>query len=564
MSDRTYVPFKEAVIALQKDIAEIQNINRLSPVTFGISGRLLEVSEIVASVSNPDYSSTFFSNGERRQSYLGVNPWTELYKLISRSKNKSDLSGTQFKYLLTDVWSEGSEILRRLYTSGNNKKNNKENLLEIGYLTDFINLEKGKQKSPSSLTFKERLLSEFYLNEKGWYFNLVPGDASTEWMIYMSNVIKKTSSSSQLYGIFKKYFESEVELSKETDRPIVEIEDRKVTDLRFFKGILGKTFHDKIVDFVQSEENEDLTAEDIYNKFNKNGKIDSAVARYITNLSNSYTSDLYSYGILKEDIDDNGNKLRTFSIEGSEEISNMTSENIKEVLFRNTANYMIANIEMHKLLYSDPYQYKDELKRVKNFLSPRLSLIHNSEQFSNNVLSEVYNREVASKDDIAWTPFSRDHFRTIVYDDVMSLEKGLPGYVPHEETDGGGIIRYLSYRWFRILASDWNSDEEAQFQHDMGYERLVKSGATKEEIDEYEKNNPGVKSAYTPLKPIVAGAKNGYTYNNVVLDKYSLYPVSFRVVHKLNPESNLVKLSDKMQAEDIDYAIFKSGRKSRS
>ena len=32
-------------------------------------------------------------------------------------------------------------------------------------------------------------------------------------------------------------------------------------------------------------------------------------------------------------------------------------------------NYMINNIELHKLIYSDPYQYKDELKRIKSFIS---------------------------------------------------------------------------------------------------------------------------------------------------------------------------------------------------
>ena len=35
---------------------------------------------------------------------------------------------------------------------------------------------------------------------------------------------------------------------------------------------------------------------------------------------------------------------------------------------------MIANIELHKLVYSDPYQYSDELKRIKNFNSPRQPL----------------------------------------------------------------------------------------------------------------------------------------------------------------------------------------------
>ena len=557
-SDAMYPEFKEAVLGLEKDLRNVRNVSFLSASALQISNRLLEIATLQTAVSNPEYSSTFFVGGERRQSYLGVNVFSELYNFVSRFKNKSQLRDTQFSYLLTDVFSEGSTILKRLYTSKGNKVKASETLLETGYLAELNNFEKGKQKSPSQMNFQERLVSEFNLNEKGWYFSLVPGDASTEWMMYMGNVITDSTDTQYLKEVFQGFFESEVKLSR-ANRKIVEAPGRKNTDLRFFKGILGEKLHNTIVDFVQAKKNENLTAEQVYNEF-KN-KIDNSVISYITELSKQNGLDLASYGIIEQDQANDGRLLKTFTMKNVQGGNKLSEEALNAKLFNNTANYMIANIEQHKLIFSDPYQYKDELKRVKNFLSPRqaLALGDNSGKYT-SVLDKIYNGDIAS-DDIAWTDFGRGNFRTVTLEDVISMEN-LPNYTPHEETDGGGIISYKAYRWFRILASDWNADEEAQFQHDIGYEKLVKSdGVTQEKIDKYEKNNPAIKSAYTALKPIAAGAKSGFTYNNVVLDKYSLYPAAFRVMHKLNPESNIVKLSDKMNAENIDYVIFDSGRK---
>jgi len=45
------------------------------------------------------------------------------------------------------------------------------------------------------------------------------------------------------------------------------------------------------------------------------------------------------------------------------------------------------------------------------------------------------------------------------------------------------------------------------------------------------------------------------------LDKFALYPFSYRLLKEINPTSNAIKLYDKMQAEDVDYVVFKSGRK---
>ena len=75
-----------------------------------------------------------------------------------------------------------------------------------------------------------------------------------------------------------------------------------------------------------------------------------------------------------------------------------------------------------------------------------------------------------------------------------------------------------------------------------------------------------VQSAYVAIKPIVSGARLNESFgrndtNDVVLDKYSLYPLSYRVMKEINPGSNGLKLFDKMLREDIDYIIFESGRK---
>jgi len=222
---------------------------------------------------------------------------------------------------------------------------------------------------------------------------------------------------------------------------------------------------------------------------------------------------------------------------------------------------MIANIELHKLVYSDPYQYTDELKRIKNFNSPRQPLVANSEAI-NVAMNNVYNKGFDKDDKLGYTNFVRDYFRTITLADVFSFNS-LPGYEKaFEETDGGGYITMKAYRNFRIRAGQWNSAEDKQFRFDVAYEKLAKSEASKEELAEFNKKNPGVMSAYTPIKPIVSGNKaDGNSYNDVVLDKFALVPLSFRILNEINTEANAIALYNQMVEQDIDYAVFATGRK---
>jgi hypothetical protein len=167
------------------------------------------------------------------------------------------------------------------------------------------------------------------------------------------------------------------------------------------------------------------------------------------------------------------------------------------------------------------------------------------------------------KGDVGYTDFNRNYFRTATHADVIGIVD-VPGqdYEEYKETDGSGIISMKAHRNLKFRAGQWTETNELQYRHDVAYEKLVKSGADQATLDEFEKNNPGDQSAYTPVKPIVAGTTdNQQGYNEVVLDKFALYPLSFRVMHKINSTSNAMKLYDKMQREDIDYIVFNSGRK---
>lgn len=540
--------FREATAGIKASIEKAEKIATVSRKVLDIKGRLMQLSLVRASIDNPEFDSTFFNvKGERTQSFIGTNPTSDLYDILSQIENKNELLGTSYEYLLTDSFSQNSSILNRMFNpeTGNRIKGG-EHLMKVGYADGTINTENGKKKQSAKLTYKERLIQEINLNLNGYYYNLVPGDSSMEWMVYMGNPISSTSLLSgytKVYDIFKGYFLSEVELSRE-NRPVVGGRNNK--DLRFFKSILGEELQDKIV-------KEKTSGDAIYTKYKS--QIDNAIKKFIETESSKFRETLSSYGIVKQDIE--GLTVENLSFSEGESIT-------EDVLERNlnalSVNFIINNIELHKLLYSDPYQYSDELKRVKNANSPRQAIISNSPAM-NSSLNTIWN-EGFNKEDIGYTDMTRDYFRTVTLADIVS-SSDLKDYGTFEETDGGGIISMKAYRWFRIKAGEWNEDEERQYKYDIAYEKQQKNiTLSSEESKLLKGENPNVKSAYTPLKPIVFGNKaNGKEYNDIVLDKFALYPLSYRVAHIINPESNAVKHYNKMQREDIDYSVFSSGRK---
>jgi hypothetical protein len=193
----------------------------------------------------------------------------------------------------------------------------------------------------------------------------------------------------------------------------------------------------------------------------------------------------------------------------------------------------------------------------------------------NSALHEQYNKGYAPGD-IGYTDMNLDHFVSSVIEDVFSVEDFDEYMKPYEETDGGGYISLKANRIFLLRTGQWNDAKEKQYRYDIAYEKVVKGIALTEEEKafdikkvtdssgevRYVGKNPNIRSLYTPIKPIVSGNKvDGQNYNDVVLDKFALVPLSFRILHELNPESNAINHYNKMQREGVDYTVYGTGRK---
>ena len=578
--------FRKAVEGIQESFSRVEDIASLTSKTLNIDKRLTQLGTIKAVLENPDFESTYFNiNGERTQSFIGINAISTFHDVLSQITNIRQLESAKYgayKYLTTDVFTKDSSVmLEKCFDLAEDGDGGRiagtEDLMKPVFVDGTINEQTGNKKESSKLSAKQRFLQGINLNLAGVYENLVTGDAAIEHAIKMHNendpfVIEEAFNNGKHLEIFRKYFMAEVALARD-GRKVVG--NRKSTDLRFFKSILGDVLHDKIM----SKTNSKKSAEKLYEDNKK--EIDAAVNNFIAEDANTTESTLRQFGAINTTAEGIETEGLAF---GEEEV--MSKETLQTKLKVLSVNYMIANIEMHKLVYSDPYQYNDELKRIKNFNSPRQALVYGSMKI-NAALNDKYNKGFTTED-IGYTDMNKDHFVSTVIEDVFSTDD-LPEYdKPFEETDGGGYIISKANRVFALRTGQWNDAKERQYRYDVAYEKTVKgeglTEAQKKEkglvLTEEEKafgikkittddgeikyvgKNPNVKSFYTTIKPIVSGNKaDGQNFNDVVLDKFALVPLSFRILHELNPNSNALKMYNKMQRENTDYSVYGTGRK---
>jgi len=550
---KTFFSASEGIL---KSLSKVDNISTISSKTLDIDGQLLKLGAIKSIIQNPQFELTYFNaDGERVQSSIGVNAMSNMHDALSNVNNVIELIGTPYEYLLTDSFSSGSELLNKIFDieGDGRKRDNVEDLLKPSYIDSTINEQTGRVKDQSKYVYRDRIIQEINLNLSGIYSNLVPGDAQIGWTQRMYNEDSPFVTMDELlynkyFRVFRNHLISEINLARE-NRNVLRDSDK----LRFFRSILGK----ELADDITSRKNKDIPAEQLYDSSEYKSKIEDAISKFITDKANGTSNLLYDYGIIR--ITEEGLVAPGLSIAKGEVID---EQELTRQLKLHAANYIIANMELHKVLYSDPYQYKDELKRIKSFASPRQALLALSRNF-NDAVNEAYNEDY-KEGDIAYTNFSRDYFRTITMGDVLSTDDVSEDYSePFEETDGGGYITLKANRVYGLHTDDWTDSNELQYQYDMAYEKKVKNlPMSKKEQEILAGKNPNDKSTYTPRKPSATGSKlNSRGYNDIVLDKIALVPLSFRILHELNPDSNAIKLYNKMQKEDIDYAVYESGRK---
>jgi hypothetical protein len=546
------------IIRSLKERVTDTGIEKINVNTLDVSGRLLELGLVKSKLETSDFDTTYFNiNGERSQTFLGPNLLSSFYDVISKVDKISDLANTNFGYLITDTYSNiGSVMLNRIFDENGDKREG----LSLETLKPFIidgtiNEELGKNTESSRLTKRQRYLQELNMNLKGIYMNLVPGDANMQTAIKLHDsdnpfVTKDMLLSKGYMNIFKDQFISEVTMSREINRQVAK--GRNNENLRFFKSILGESLHKKIVNKAQ---NTNVSAEEIYEDFKK--EINDSVEQFINNKTDKSLNKMKEYNIIKPSAEGNYN-VENVSIFNTDE--SYTIDAIRSAIKQQQINFMIANVELHKLLYSDPYQYSDQLKRIKNFTSPRQILSYGNNEI-NSRYGELYNN-ANPEDKLFNTNFNRDTINGGTISDVLSDNEEL-GYDAFEETDGGGYITDKGLRYTKIKNGEWTDENEEQYIYDMAYmKKVLNKPLNTVEKERLKKGNPFEQSNYTPIKPIVAGNKNmGRSYNDVLLDKFSLFPISFRMIHELNPTANMLKLYEKMINDDVDYVVYASGRK---
>jgi hypothetical protein len=236
-----------------------------------------------------------------------------------------------------------------------------------------------------------------------------------------------------------------------------------------------------------------------------------------------------------------------------------------------TVNYIISNIELHKVLFGDPYQFKikgeqlDETKRIKSFLSPRLTTFDTPEY--NTWLNE--NLNVA--EDIQLTSSDpgfhqyKAYANTITVSDVTiagSLSNLVGNYSETNEADAMSWITDAAYKEVKLKNGQWSDEAEAFHQWEMAYTRQNLPGYkySNDKLEAQDKelvSKPAPKHKIEVLKPIVSGNKYNKNKFDLVLDKFSQMPIYYSMVKGTNLENLYVQ----MMNQGVDYAIMESGRK---
>ena len=555
--------FFNRVDGIKTQLSKLKEANTINKKTLNIEQNLFQLGVFKAIVENEEFQSTYFNvNGEMAQTFIGPNAMSNLFHLMSDINHIDELADTEFDYLIpgNDSFSENSLVMKKLFTSSGKKAPNTSQILKPVYIDGTVNEQTNRRTESSSLKYGDRVVQEINANLKGIYLNLVPGDASIEWAIRLHNdndpfVGSETFESKAFLEIFRNYLADEINLIREGRNTV-----KNNAEFRFFKGILPKSLQAEILRRKSS-------AIDIVNSKGLQGKIDQAIMEFVKQSAQNTKELLGEYALYHV----NDGIVETPRLNLPE---NMTPESFNKQLQIMEVNYMIANIELHKLLYSDPYQYKDELKRIKSFSSPRQALIHGSNSL-NEALNRIYNADY-EEGDAGWSDMYNPNLRAVTLEDVWSVNKylaehseELTGYNDgYEETDGGGIVSIKGKRKIMLRGGMWNENLERQYRYDIAYEDFHRGKTLTEEQlaifdpSNVDRLNPGVQELYTPIKPIVSGRKgNERNYNDVMLDKFALLPISYRIMHKMSPESNMLALYNKLQDENVDYAVFESGRK---
>jgi len=558
--------FAEAVGSIHTYFGKTKEIASVTGKTLGINGPLDTLSNLFVSVENPIQDSTFYNvQGDKRQSYSENNAPSLFTNEFNEADTLDELKISRPE--LNDVFSINSIFLKKGGLFFNNV-GKKIKSLKISYIDGTKNEDNNVDTSTSALTLGNRFTQEINQNLNGNYNILNPADSSTEWMMNLGNNIRFDEIASGLGWdkvniIFKGYLKDDIALAQ-SNRSYLNNTKPRAKELRFFKDILtGKTLsgiNNLIINNATEEQIDEYINNNI-DDINKDVKLfieDNVKATKKILIDNNKIINNPNGTFKYESLDDKFITAERLNKKA------LLEDDINDILTFARTNYIINNIELHKILFGDPYQFAikkgnlDETKRIKSFLSPRRTTFDSPEFNSfHNVDYNKVNGINLVPGDIGYYTF-KPFINTVTLKDIIVNDDT-------NEADAASFIMDNTYREVKLRNGQWSDEAEAWHQWQMAYTRQTL--ATKGDYTYTNKNLQKIdinvlkdtEPEYVTdvIKPIVSGNKYSKNQFDLVLDKFSQMPLYYKAIEN----TNLGKLYEKMWKEDVGYAVFESGRK---
>jgi len=571
--------FGEAVSGILTSLKKKPALLSLRGKALDIAGNLTTIASLYTKATNPIQDSTFFNmENKRQQSFTDSNTTSVLESIFNSVSTRDEL----FEKLprLRDVFSTNSQVLKLGGLFFDEEGNRTSRDLKVGYAAGVKDIANNTGKSTASLPLGARFTLEINQNLDGNYYVLIPADSSTEWMMQLGNVVSyadvaSNAATEQINNIFKGYLKDEILLAASNkNRAKLKNVAGRGKQLRFFNDILPDSFKEKITSQLIDKEADEVAIDAFLAEEANVETFEKAIADLIkTSVSQTKTRLIkskelvvnkkgeYKYAKIDSDfVKDKGiNK------------NNITEDQLTSLLTFTNVNYMINNIELHKILLGDPYQFAtkngklEETKRVKSYLSPR-RVTFNIPEF-NNFLNDYYNKagDFQLTDDDYGYHEHKDFARTATISELFvagSAGSMFPAYLKTKEADAASWMKDTLYREVKLKNGQWSDEAEAWHQWQMAFTRQNIPGYTykNEKLrkqDEALVKKPAPIHFIDVLKPIVTGSKFGRPYTDNVLDKFAQVPLYYSAVKG----TSLEKLYIKMFNEGYDYVIMESGRK---
>jgi hypothetical protein len=568
--------FADATSGIKQSLKKSSKVLTLKGETLDIGGHLTTLAELYTTVNSPSQESTTLNaEGELQQVFDNVNAPSIIEDLFNSSNTLAELKEKMPQ--LNDIFSVNSKMIQLggpfWNTDGTRIKSNK---LKLSYISGIRDKNNNTGLSIADLSIGQRFTLEINQNINGNYYVLIPADGSTEWMMNLGNSIsfkevKEGTSAMTTHSMFQGYLKDDIALAQDAkNRSKLNNVGDKANDLRFFKDILtGETLlaANQLVAVGATPEEIGIFVETYADDINLD--VDNYIERSVTNTiealkNNNEIVDNKDGGYSYKGLDNN------FATKAKINKLNLTGDDINNIITFVNTNYVISNIEYHKFIFGDPYQFKikdgqlDETKRIKSFLSPRRIMFDSPElnAFMNNEYNTIEGVELTDKD--YGYHENKEYARTFTAKDII-IAGGLPGYGETNEADASSWIMDGAYKEVKYKNGQWPEEAEAWHQWQMAYTRN-KLAAKKRYTYSSEKlqkrdaemitKDPAV-YVLEVLKPIVSGNKFNKTQFDLVLDKFSQMPMYYQAIE----DTNLEELYIKMFEEGYDYAIVESGRK---